>query len=71
MVDNKIVLDGIVIEDCRGEFRIKINDNHIVRARLSGKIRTAGIRIVPNDRVQVEVSEYDLSKGRIIFRYRE
>lgn len=68
MNSGKIELEGSVIEANKGIFRIQVNDNHIVMARLSGKIRQNGIHILVGDTVIVEVSEYNLSSGRIIFR---
>ena len=52
-------------------FKVELEGNqHQVLAHISGKMRTNYIRIVPGDRVMVELSPYDLSKGRITFRYR-
>jgi translation initiation factor IF-1 len=61
--------DGMVLEAVRGAFRVQLNNSeHIVLCQLSGKMRQNYIRIVPGDRVKVELSEYDLAKGRITFR---
>lgn len=51
-------------------FRVKLDNGHLVTARVAGKLRKHFIRIVPGDRVTLEVSPYDLSKGRITFRQR-
>jgi translation initiation factor IF-1 len=67
---DKIELDGEVIDSCKGKFKVKINDNLNVTCTLSGKIRMNSVKILVGDRVKVEVSEYDTSKGRIIYRVR-
>jgi len=51
-------------------FRVELENGHIATARISGKMRQFYIRILPGDRVQVELSPYDLTKGRIVFRER-
>jgi translation initiation factor IF-1 len=51
-------------------FRVKLDNDHEVLAHTSGKMRKNRIRILPGDRVQVEVSAYDLNKGRITYRYK-
>ena len=50
-------------------FRIKLENDHIITAHTSGKLRKNRIRILQGDNVTVEISPYDLSKGRIIFRF--
>jgi len=66
-----IELAGTVIEEVRGAFRVKLDDmDHIILCRLAGKMRKFRIRVVPGDRVTVEVSPYDMSRGRITFRER-
>ncbi len=50
-------------------FRVKLDDNREILAYLSGKMRLNQIKIVPGDRVKIEMSPYDLTKGRIIYRY--
>ncbi|GAA1670147.1 translation initiation factor IF-1 [Kribbella sp. NPDC056951] len=66
-----IELDGIVIESLRNaNFRVELTNGHQVLAHISGKIRKNYIKIIPEDRVLVELSPYDLTRGRIIFRYR-
>lgn len=71
---DKVVLDGIVIEALRGgQFKVELpfGENTImVQAYVSGKIRKHDITIVPGDKVTVELSTFDLSKGRIVFRNR-
>lgn len=67
--EDLIQLDGYVEEVLpNAMFRIKINDNHKVVAVISGKMRQNKIQILTGDKVRVEVSPYDLSKGRVTFR---
>jgi len=66
-----IEVEGIVIECLRNaNFRVELTNGHRVLAHISGKIRKNYIKILPEDRVLVELSPYDLNRGRIIFRYR-
>jgi translation initiation factor IF-1 len=66
-----IELSGVVTEEVRGAFRVKLDDmDHSVLCRLAGKMRKFRIRVVPGDRVAVEVSPYDMSRGRITYRER-
>lgn len=66
-----IQLEGTVIECLRNaHFRVEMANGHVVLAHISGKIRKNYIKILPYDRVLVEISPYDLSRGRILFRYR-
>ncbi|MFF1823617.1 translation initiation factor IF-1 [Kribbella sp. NPDC051587] len=66
-----IELDGVVVESLRNaNFRVELTNGHQVLAHISGKIRKNYIKIIPEDRVLVELSPYDLTRGRIIFRYR-
>ena len=51
-------------------FRVKLENGHVVLGHISGKMRMHYIRILPGDKVGVEMSPYDLSRGRIIFRYK-
>ena len=64
---DRIELDGIVLEANKGQFTVKINETMTVRATLSGKIRMNSVKILVGDKVTVEVSEYDTSKGRIVY----
>ncbi|MGL4942349.1 MAG: translation initiation factor IF-1 [Thermoguttaceae bacterium] len=69
--EEAIELPGTVVEEVRGAFRVKLDDvDHIVLCRLAGKMRKFRIRVVPGDRVTIEVSPYDMGHGRIIFRER-
>lgn len=67
---DQIVLEGVVEESLRGGFfRLRLDQGHEVLAHISGKLRRHRIRVLPGDRVQVEVSPYDLSRGRITYRF--
>ncbi len=66
-----IELDGTIIEALSNAmFRVQLENGHIITAHISGKMRMHYIRILPGDKVRVEMSPYDLSKGRISFRYK-
>ena len=68
---SSIEQDGIVIESLgNAMFRVQLENGHIITAHISGKMRLNYIKILPGDKVQVEMSPYDLSKGRIIFRHK-
>ena len=66
-----IAVDGTVME-CMGNttFKVKVAEGHQVLAHLSGKMRKNFIRVLAGDRVTVELSPYDLTKGRVTFRHR-
>lgn len=69
--DDVITMDGTVVDALPNAiFGVELENGHKVLGHISGKMRTNYIRIVPGDRVLVELSPYDLSKGRITFRYR-
>ena len=64
-----IELEGTVVEELpNAMFRVKLENDHEVLAHISGKLRMNFIRILPGDKVTLEMSPYDLSKGRIIWR---
>ncbi|HID32646.1 MAG TPA: translation initiation factor IF-1 [bacterium (Candidatus Stahlbacteria)] len=66
-----IQTEGTVIECLPNAlFRVEIKGGHKVLAHISGKMRMKFIRILPGDRVMLEISPYDLSRGRIIYRYK-
>ena len=66
-----IELEGTVLECLRNAtFRVELQNGHRMLAHISGKIRKNYIKILPYDRVLVELSPYDLTRGRIVFRYR-
>jgi translation initiation factor IF-1 len=63
--------DGEVLEALpNAMFRVRLENGHEILAHISGKMRMYYIRILPGDKVKVEMSPYDLSKGRITFRYK-
>jgi translation initiation factor IF-1 len=63
--------DGIITEALSNAmFRVKLENGHIITAHISGKMRMNYIRILPGDKVRLEMSPYDLTKGRIKFRYK-
>ena len=63
--------DGTVIESLgNAMFRVELENGHTIIAHISGKMRMHYIRILPGDKVKLEMSPYDLSKGRIILRYK-
>ena len=67
--EEKIEVEGEVVEALPSTmFRVQIDEGHQVLAKISGKMRKHYIRILPGDRVKVELSPYDLSRGRITFR---
>ena len=68
----KLELEGTVMEAFTGpQFRVDLDNGHTVLAYLSGKMRKHYIRVLLGDRVRVERSPYDLSRGRITFRHRQ
>jgi translation initiation factor IF-1 len=69
--EDAIVLEGTVVEPLpNAMFRVELENGHKVLAHSSGKMRMHRIRILPGDRVQVEITPYDLSRGRITYRYK-
>ncbi len=67
--EEPIEVEGVVVEPLpNAMFRVKLDNGHVVLAHISGKMRMHYIRILPGDRVMVELSPYDLSRGRITFR---
>ena len=71
MSDKQVIeLDGTVIEALpNAMFRVEIEGGHIVLAHISGKMRMHYIKIVQGDQVKLEMSPYDIAKGRIVYRY--
>lgn len=62
--------DGVIIEALSNAmFRVELENGHVVTAHISGKMRLNYIKLLPGDKVKLELSPYDLSKGRIKFRY--
>ena len=69
MEKDVIEIEGTILESMpNAMFRVKLENDHEILAHISGKIRKNFIRILPGDRVKVEMTPYDLSKGRITFR---
>ncbi len=65
-----IKVDGKIIEALSNAmFRVELENGHVITAHISGKMRMHYIRLLPGDRVAVELSPYDLTKGRITYRY--
>jgi translation initiation factor IF-1 len=70
--DDKIVVEGTVIEALPGtQFKVRLETGHQVLAYLSGKMRKYYIRILLGDSVRVEMSPYDLTRGRIVYRHKK
>lgn len=66
-----ITVEGTVVEALPNTmFRVELENKHVVLAHVSGKMRMHFIKILPGDRVTVELSPYDLDKGRIVYRYK-
>ena len=69
--DDVIEVEGRVIENLpNAMFRVELDNGHKILAHISGKMRMHYIRILPGDRVLVEISPYDLTRGRIVYRYK-
>ena len=69
--EDAIVLEGTVVEPLpNAMFKVELENGHQVLAHSSGKMRMHRIRILPGDRVQVEITPYDLKRGRITYRYK-
>lgn len=63
--------DGTIVESLSNAmFRVELENGHVIVAHISGKMRMNYIKILPGDKVRVEISPYDLTKGRISFRYK-
>lgn len=66
-----IEVEGVVVEALpNAMFQVKLENDHVVLAHVSGKIRMHFIRILPGDRVTVELTPYDLKRGRITYRFK-
>ena len=69
--EEPIMVEGTVLEPLpNATFKVELDNGHEVLAHISGKMRMHYIRILPGDRVQVELSPYDLTRGRITYRYK-
>ena len=66
-----IQVEGTVVEPLpNAMFRVELENGHVVLAHISGKMRMHFIKILPGDKVTVELSPYDLTRGRIVYRYK-
>lgn len=65
---DRLELEGIVIDSNRGKFKVDVGDGSVILAVLSGRIKNNAIKVVVGDLVRVEVSPYDMTKGRIVYR---
>ena len=69
--EEKVELEGEVVEALsNGKYRIALDNGHETLGYIAGKMRRYRIRIFPGDRIRVELSPYDLNRGRIVYRYR-
>ena len=67
---SSIEQDGVIKESLSNAmFRVELENGHVITAHISGKMRMHYIRLLPGDKVKLEMSPYDLTKGRITFRY--
>ena len=68
--EKAIEVDGLIKETLpNANFRVTLDNGHEILAHVSGKMRMHYIKLLPGDKVKLEMSPYDLSKGRIVFRY--
>jgi translation initiation factor IF-1 len=66
-----VLLEGNVTKSYpNASFDVELDNGHTVKGHISGAMRQNGIRIIPGDRVQIELSPYDLTRGRITYRYK-
>ncbi|MFH0766448.1 MAG: translation initiation factor IF-1 [Calditrichota bacterium] len=69
--EEPIRVDGTVVETLpNATFQVKLDQGHLVLAHISGRMRMNYIKILPGDKVTIELSPYDLNRGRIIYRYK-
>ncbi len=69
--EEAIKVDGTVLETLpNATFKVELEQGHVILAHISGKMRMHFIKILPGDKVTVEISPYDLSRGRITYRYK-
>ena len=67
--DDVIETEGVIVEALpNANFKVKLSNGHVISAYISGKLRTNYIKIIPGDSVKLEMSPYDLTKGRIVWR---
>jgi len=65
---SRMEFEGTVVDANKGKFKVKVNDDMFILCTLSGKIRMNSVKILVGDNVRVEVSEYDTTQGRIVYR---
>ena len=65
---SRMEFEGTVVDANKGKFKVKVNDDMFILCTLSGKIRMNSVKILVGDFVRVEVSEYDTTQGRIVYR---
>ncbi len=69
--EDAIRVDGVVVETLpNATFQVKMEGGHLVLAHISGRMRMHYIKILPGDKVTIELSPYDLTRGRIVYRYK-
>jgi len=69
--EEPIEVEGTIVESLpNAMFRVELKNKHVILAHISGKMRMNFIRILPGDRVKLEMSPYDLTRGRITYRYK-
>ena len=69
--EEHIEMEGTVLENLPNtQFRVELDNGHVVKAHISGKMRMHFIRILSGDKVKVQLSPYDLTRGRITYRYK-
>jgi translation initiation factor IF-1 len=66
----RLEMEGLVVDANKGQFKVEVNENVFVLCTLSGKIRLNSVKILVGDRVSCEISPYDMTKGRIIYRHK-
>lgn len=65
---DRLELEGVVVDFANGKFKVQVNEQHAVLCTLSGKIRQNAVKILLADKVRIEVSVYDTTQGRIVYR---
>lgn len=70
MEEQKMIYEGLITQSFpNAMFHVRLDNENVILGYISGKIRRSSIRILPGDRVKIEVSPYDATKGRIIYRF--
>ena len=64
----RLIFEGVVTDSNKGTFKVEVNESMEVLCSLSGKIRQNSVRILVGDHVRIEISEYDTTRGRIVYR---